>query len=135
MRKRDISVITAVGIGRLVQSQIVGIGGVRIGERSEVPRSFAFDLMGQMFSRLSDWVRRRHNLPVEEPVPLDAQEFRGLSNAEEDSEEDPEEVVIEDTKEDPEEDSMGTDDYVPRGYTPELRDPEDFVPWDEFASD
>ncbi|KAF3457711.1 hypothetical protein FNV43_RR02369 [Rhamnella rubrinervis] len=34
-----------------------------------------------------------------------------------------------------EEDSMGTDDYIPRGYKPEPRDPEDFDPWDEYASD
>ncbi|KAF3457975.1 hypothetical protein FNV43_RR02637 [Rhamnella rubrinervis] len=49
--------------------------------------------------------------------------------------EDPEEVVAENTEEDPEEDSMGTNDYVPRSYTPKLRDPEDFDPWDESASD
>ncbi|KAF3455456.1 hypothetical protein FNV43_RR00083 [Rhamnella rubrinervis] len=47
-----------------------------------------------------------------------------------DGEEDPEEVV-----EDLKEDSMGTDDYIPHGYTPEQRDPKDFDPWDESASD
>ncbi|KAF3457064.1 hypothetical protein FNV43_RR01721 [Rhamnella rubrinervis] len=44
-------------------------------------------------------------------------------------------VLAEDSKEDPEEDSMGTDDYVPHGYTPNPVNPENFNPWDEPASD
>ena len=51
--------------------------------------------------------------------------------AEDDSEEDPEEVA----EDDPEEDSMGSDDHVPLGYSPEPVDPEDFDPWDDPASD
>ncbi|KAF3445852.1 hypothetical protein FNV43_RR11029 [Rhamnella rubrinervis] len=43
-------------------------------------------------------------------------------------------VLAEDTEEDPEEDSLGTDEYVPRGYTP-TQILEDFDPWDEPASD
>ncbi|KAF3455470.1 hypothetical protein FNV43_RR00099 [Rhamnella rubrinervis] len=43
-------------------------------------------------------------------------------------------VLVEDSEEDPEEDSMGTDDYVPRGYTPDSVDPENFNLWDEPAS-
>ncbi|KAF3443705.1 hypothetical protein FNV43_RR13395 [Rhamnella rubrinervis] len=37
--------------------------------------------------------------------------------------------------EDPEEDSLGIDEYVPRGYTPDPVDLEDFDPWDEPAND
>ncbi|KAF3443114.1 hypothetical protein FNV43_RR17035 [Rhamnella rubrinervis] len=36
--------------------------------------------------------------------------------------------VEDDTEEDPEEDSLGTNNYAPRSYTPELVDPEDFDP-------
>ncbi|KAF3455386.1 hypothetical protein FNV43_RR00009 [Rhamnella rubrinervis] len=36
---------------------------------------------------------------------------------------------------DSEEDSLGTDEYVPRGYTPNPVDPEDFDPWDEPTRD
>ncbi|KAF3443326.1 hypothetical protein FNV43_RR13008 [Rhamnella rubrinervis] len=43
--------------------------------------------------------------------------------------------LVEDFEEDPEEDSLGTDEYIPRGYTPDPVDPEDFDPWDEPASD
>ncbi|KAF3457756.1 hypothetical protein FNV43_RR02415 [Rhamnella rubrinervis] len=97
-------------------------------------------------SRLSNWVRRRRDPLVEEPVPstvgyqdvgLDAEsshheQERGLHTVARyltdaqgfggspDAEEDPEEVVTED--------SMGTDDYVPSGYTSEPKDPEDFDP-------
>ena len=51
--------------------------------------------------------------------------------AEDDSKEDPEEVA----EDDPEEDSMGSDDHVPLGYSPEPVDPEDFDPWDDPTSD
>ena len=70
---------------------------------------------------------------------LDAQGFGGPpvaaedpeEVAEDDSKEDPEEVV----EDDPEEDSMGSDDHVPLGYSPEPVDPEDFDTWDDPASD
>ncbi|KAF3449179.1 hypothetical protein FNV43_RR09907 [Rhamnella rubrinervis] len=41
-------------------------------------------------------------------------------------------VLVEDSEEDPEEDSLGIDEYVPRSYTPNPVDPEDFDPWDEL---
>ncbi|KAF3438481.1 hypothetical protein FNV43_RR21243 [Rhamnella rubrinervis] len=113
---RGISIITAVGIGRLVSPK-PNSRAWRDG--SDVQPLFDEDLDEQM----ARWAQ------------LDAQGFGGPPDAEEDPEEDLEEVVAEDTEKDPEEDSMGTDDYVPRGYTLELRDPKDFDPWDESASD
>ncbi|KAF3455605.1 hypothetical protein FNV43_RR00239 [Rhamnella rubrinervis] len=44
-------------------------------------------------------------------------------------------VLVEDSEEDLEEDSLGTDEYIPRGYTLDPVDPEDFDPWDEPARD
>ena len=70
---------------------------------------------------------------------LDAQGFGGPLVATEDSEEVAENDFEEDPKQvaedDPEEDSMGSDDHVPLGYSPEPVDPEDFDPWDDPASD
>ena len=45
--------------------------------------------------------------------------------------EDPDEVA----EEDPEEDSMGLDNHVPFGFSPEPIDSEDFDLWDDPASD
>ncbi|KAF3456660.1 hypothetical protein FNV43_RR01314 [Rhamnella rubrinervis] len=110
-------------------------------------------LMGQLFSLLSDWVRGRRNPPVEEPVPVRMMtplresstgscegriSQRGDSRTDRRGREDPggsRGGCAEDTEEDPEEDSLGTDEYVPHGYTPDPVDPEDFDPWDEPASD
>ena len=66
---------------------------------------------------------------------LDTQGFGGppiaAENPEEVAEDDSEEVA----EDDPEEDSMGFDDHVPLGYSPEPVDPEDFDMWDDLASD
>ena len=64
-----------------------------------------------------------HEDPDEQMVrwgQLDAQGFGGPPVAVED----PEEVA----EDDPEEDSMGSDDHVPLGYSPEPVDPEAFDP-------
>ncbi|KAF3443056.1 hypothetical protein FNV43_RR16977 [Rhamnella rubrinervis] len=144
-----ISIITAVGIGRLVSQRLSSRAWQSVDWRTQQCTMFF------AFCRLSDWVLGRCDPPVEELVmpdsygivtrwgQLDVQGFGGPPDAEED----PKEVVAEDSmssddyipwgytpdaEEDPKEvvaeDSMSSDDYIPWGYTPEPVDLEDFDP-------